>query len=156
MTKPKITVSKYLEQQLAVCGRSQRDVATDTGYTNPNIMTMFKNGSTKVPVNKIAPLAKALGVDPVHFIRLALSEYVPEMWDAIEDVLGKQNLLAEQDYALVGIVNEAASGVPIDWGITGNRKILSDAIVHIAQMEQAKAKASVERMDTLPPNSRNK
>lgn len=156
MTKQKITVSKYLEQQLAVCGRTQRDVAADTGYANPNIMTMFKTGATKIPISKVAPLAKALGIDPAYFIRFVLSEYVPEMWSAIEDVLGKQMLLAEQDYALIGLVNETAAGLPIDWDIADNRKILSDAINQITQMEQAKAQASVARINALPPNSRNK
>ena len=49
---------------------------------------MFKQGSTKVPVNKIGPLARILEVDAVWLLRRALREYSPDLWEALEDTLG--------------------------------------------------------------------
>ena len=48
MRAKKTNVATYLKQQLAMCGRSQRAIATDVGYENANVITMFKTGTTKV------------------------------------------------------------------------------------------------------------
>ena len=65
--KLKISVAEYLTQQIAVSGVSQKNLADQLGYDKPNIITMFKQGKTKVPLNKIAPIAKILGIDRVNF-----------------------------------------------------------------------------------------
>jgi hypothetical protein len=41
-----------------------------------------------VPVNRIAPLARILEVDPVWLLRRALREYSPDLWEALEATLG--------------------------------------------------------------------
>ena len=43
----KTTVAKYIERQLALCGRSQKEIATECGYSNANMITMFKTGDRK-------------------------------------------------------------------------------------------------------------
>ena len=76
-------------------GRLVHELAP-TGRRKPNIITMFKNGSTKIPMNRIGPLAKALAVDPAHLLRLAMSEYLPDTWDAIEDIMQSTVLTANE------------------------------------------------------------
>ena len=156
MVKSKISVAKYLEQQIAVCGRSQREIAAEIGYANPNIMTMFKTGATKIPVTKVGPLARALGVDPAFMLRLVMHEYMPEAWEAIEDIIGKDRLLTDQDRAIAAFVRDTAGATPVDISIEENRRALADAIKGIASRDQAKAVAAVSRIDALPKNARNK
>jgi transcriptional regulator with XRE-family HTH domain len=67
---------------------TQTEIATRLGYDRPNLITMFKQGSTKVPVNKIGPLARILEVDAVWLLRRALREYSPDLWEALEETLG--------------------------------------------------------------------
>lgn len=83
-----ITVAEYLTNQIGVCGKSQKDIAWETGYARPNIITMFKQGVTKVPVSAAPKLAKAIGSDPAFFLHLVLEEYHPDLLQTIEDTLG--------------------------------------------------------------------
>lgn len=156
MVKTAVTVAKYLEQQIAVCGKSQREISTEIGYANPNIMTMFKTGATKIPLTKVGPLAKALSVDPAFMLRLVINEYMPETWEAIEGILGKDNLMTDQDMSVAAVAREAAGGAPFDLSIAENRKTLGDAIKDIVARDEAKATASAKRMSSLPPNSRHR
>jgi hypothetical protein len=156
MAKSKISVAKYLEQQLAVCGKSQREISAEIGYANPNIMTMFKTGATKIPLTKVGALAKAIGADPAFMLRLVMGEYMPETWDAIEEIIGKDNLLTEQDKNIAALVRDTAGATPVDISIEENRKALSEAIQGIVARDQAKADAAVKRIDSLPKNARNR
>ena len=78
---------EYLEQQIAISGKAQKDIAFDIGY-QPNVITMLKQGRTKVPVTKIEALAKSLGIDSTNLLRMAMKEYQPDTWSAIESIVG--------------------------------------------------------------------
>ena len=80
-------VAEFLAQQITLSGKSQRDIASEVGYENANVITMMKQGLTKIPITKVGAFARALDVDPAYFLRLVLSEYMPETWAAIEDAL---------------------------------------------------------------------
>ena len=54
--------------------KSQIEIATEAGYVNPNILAMIKNGSTKLPLDRVAGLAKALDCDPRLLFKLALEQ----------------------------------------------------------------------------------
>jgi transcriptional regulator with XRE-family HTH domain len=90
-TPARSTIGAYLEKQLdALKGRkTQRDIARELGYTNPNIISMFKAGETKVPLEKIPALAKALHVDPGHLFRIAMEQYWPKLQATISEIFGR-------------------------------------------------------------------
>lgn len=90
------TVADFIADRLAECDKTQREVAAECGFETPNIITMFKNGSTKVPLNRIGPLAKAIGADPAHLLRLAMNEYFPDTWEAVENIMQSTVLTANE------------------------------------------------------------
>ena len=49
-----------------------------------------------MPLNRIGPLAKAIGADPAHLLRLVMQEYLPDTWEAIEDILQSTVLTANE------------------------------------------------------------
>lgn len=57
--------------------KSQKDIALAAGYTQPNIISMMKNGDSRVPLEKTWQLAKAFEVDAALFFRLALEQAFP-------------------------------------------------------------------------------
>lgn len=57
---------------------------------------MFKNGQTKLPINRIHLLAKALEIEPAYLLRIAMMEYMPEEWECIEDILQSSLLTANE------------------------------------------------------------
>ncbi|NQZ54154.1 MAG: hypothetical protein HRT93_07885 [Piscirickettsiaceae bacterium] len=97
-----VKLHEYIAKQLAVCGRTQKEISEEIGYTKPNIITMFKQNKTKVPINKIRPLAIALRVDPVNMLRIAMLEYMPETWEALEATLG--NVITENEMEMIEFI----------------------------------------------------
>ena len=83
-----------------------------------------------------------------------MNEYMPETWDAIESILGKENLLTEQDRELVRFFNEATEDQPIDLSNDENRRALKEALQATAARDRAKAGAAVARIAGLPGHSR--
>lgn len=96
----KPTVAEYLTAKIDASGKTQREIATEISYENPNIITMFKTGSTKLPLTTVGPMARALRVDPVYLLRLVMSEYMPETFDAVEHCLGT-TILTDNERALI-------------------------------------------------------
>jgi hypothetical protein len=99
-------VSEYITRQVALCGKPQTQIASEAGFDKPNIITMFKTGATKLPIPRVAVLAKALGVDPIFLLRLAMSEYQPDNWAAIESIL-TQPVLTENELEIIQLVRSA-------------------------------------------------
>jgi hypothetical protein len=97
----RFTVAEVLDQAIQDSAKTQKEIATEIGYDKPNIITMFKQGSTRLPLPKIGPMARALNLDPVSLLKLALLEYAPETWEAIEDVLGTPLVLTENETKLI-------------------------------------------------------
>lgn len=94
------TVAEFIADKLAECDKTQREIAEECGFDNPNIITMFKTGATKLPLNRIGPLAKAINVDPAHLLRLVMLEYAPDTWEAIENIM-QSTLLTANELELV-------------------------------------------------------
>lgn len=82
-----ITVAEFITNKVRESGKTQREIAIEAGFPSPNIITMFKTGDTKVPLERVGPLAKALEVDTAYLLRLVMTEYAPDTWDAIERTL---------------------------------------------------------------------
>ncbi len=84
-------IAKFLDKQIdSLKGiKTQRQIAAEIGYDKPNMISMFKRGEAKVPLDKIPQLAKALGVDAGHLFRLALEQYWPGEAKLILDIFGR-------------------------------------------------------------------
>lgn len=103
-------VAQFLKQALAASGKTQREIARELGYENSNVITMFKQGLTKVPLAKAGSMAKALGVDPVFFFKLLLNEYAPETLSAIEEFFDT-SFLTKNERALLESYRHATKGL---------------------------------------------
>lgn len=113
MSVSNITVAKYISQQLVMCGKSQIEVANEIGYSNPNVITMFKQGKTKLPIVKVKLLAKSLGVDPVFLLKLVMTEYMPDTWNVVSDILGG-SIITEPEERILGVIHQADGGLPVE------------------------------------------
>jgi hypothetical protein len=67
---------------------SQFEIAKKLGYTNANIVTMFKQGRTRVPLDKVTLIADILHQDKVKWLRLWFEAFEPNAAKSIEDHLG--------------------------------------------------------------------
>jgi hypothetical protein len=85
------SIARYLDKKIHELKgvKTQREIAQEVGYETPNIISMLKRGESKVPLNKIPLLSKALGVDPAHMFRLALEQYWPDRSEIIAKLFGR-------------------------------------------------------------------
>lgn len=152
MAKNKITVAEFVAQQLALSDLTQREVAERLGYDRPNFITMIKQGQSKLPINKAPLLAKTLGLDPAHFLRIVLQEYSPEIWAAIEEVYESRErpLLTADEAEIIKIVREEAPDVPLDMHNDRNRELVATTIRAIASNELKERDAIRRLIDSLP------
>lgn len=52
--------------------KSQAEIASETSFPNPNMISMVKSGAIRVPLDRVPALAEALQVDPARLLQLAL------------------------------------------------------------------------------------
>ena len=50
-TPPRTTVAQYITIDVNGSGKTQREIAQEAGFPNPNIISMFKTGATRLPLD---------------------------------------------------------------------------------------------------------
>ena len=66
---------------------SQTKIAHALGYENPNMITLFKTGRTRMPAEKVVPFAKALDQDPGPLLRHWFEAHMPGILTDVEHYL---------------------------------------------------------------------
>lgn len=79
-------MARYLTEAINRSSKTQLQIAQECGYPNPNIVTMIKQGRTKMPINKVKVMADALDLDSKLLLKLCFEEYQPGNWEAIEEI----------------------------------------------------------------------
>lgn len=118
--KNSVSVAAFLNQQIGFITqtgeKTQKDIAAELGYDKPNIITMFKQGVTSLPINKVLPMAKSLHADPGYLMRLALMEYMPEAYAAIEEVMGVDFTLTDNERELIKMLRTETKNADPSYG----------------------------------------
>jgi hypothetical protein len=69
--------------------KSQHDIAVEAGFIHVNMMSLIKAGATKVPLDRVPALARALETDDRLLFRLALQQAGGETTRvAVEEIFG--------------------------------------------------------------------
>ena len=103
--KPR-NVAEYISWQIQLCGKPQTEIAQQAGFDKPNVITMIKQGKTKVPLNKIGSMAKALEIDPVFFMRICLNEYLPDLAETIEKITN-QPIITNNELEFINVIRSS-------------------------------------------------
>jgi transcriptional regulator with XRE-family HTH domain len=92
-------VAAFVRQQLKIIGKSQCEIARQVGFEKPNVITMIKQGKTKLPLAKVGRMAKALDADPVFLLKLCMSTYHQDTWLYVEPML--ESALTEDEVSML-------------------------------------------------------
>ncbi len=69
--------------------KSQLQIAGEAGFPNPNMITMIKTGASKLALDRVPSMARALECDPAYLMRLALEQAVGDTAaQAIVEIFG--------------------------------------------------------------------
>lgn len=94
--------------------KTQRQIASEVGYDQPNIISMWKRGETKVPLRKIPALARSIGGDPTHMWRLALEQFdEPGVGQAVQEIFG--NIVSNNEAELVFHVRQLTNDADVSF-----------------------------------------
>jgi len=71
-------LAKYIERRVLELKsrKSQLQIASEAGFPNPNMVTMIKNGSSKLALDRVPSMARSLECDPAYLMGLALEQAV--------------------------------------------------------------------------------
>lgn len=94
--KKDMMVADFISDSIRKCGKTQRQITGEVGFLSLNMMTMLKQGLTKVPLHKVGPIAEALEVDPLYLFSLVMKEYYPETYDSLSPILQGLKLSEEE------------------------------------------------------------
>lgn len=94
-------MAKYVERRILELKpkKTQVEIAAAVGYTNPNMITMIKQGSSKVGLDRIPALARALECDPALLMRLALEQAIGRTAaEAVVEIFGDPVTMNERGW----------------------------------------------------------
>lgn len=71
-------LAKYIKHRVLELKpkKSQLQIANEAGFPNPNMVTMIKNGSSKLAMDRVPSMARALECDPAYLLRLSLEQAI--------------------------------------------------------------------------------
>jgi len=77
-TKPhaETRLAKFVAHRIADLHgtKTQAEIAAEAGFLNANVLSMIKSGSTKLALDRVPQLAKALECDPAFLLRLTMEQ----------------------------------------------------------------------------------
>lgn len=100
---------RYLEKRILELRprKTQLAIASEAGFVSPNMLAMIKSGATKLPLDRVAGLAKALECDPVMLFILALEQLDRNTTEqAIRQIFGA--LVTENEVAWLEEIRRAS------------------------------------------------
>ncbi len=113
-------VARFIAARIEATGQLQKDIAVKCGFEKPNIITMIKQGTTRLPLDKIGPMAIALGVDPVQLFKMCMEEYHPATWKAIAPLIG--SAISPDELILLTALRRSSGG-PLMSELSGESKL---------------------------------
>lgn len=115
------TVAQFIAAKIKESGKSQIEIAQACGWPKPNFVTMLKKGDSKLPLDKIGPMAKVLEVQPVYLYWLVMQEYYPETLDAIEHAI-RGVMLTDHEKEIIEVYRDLTHGrdAPVELHVLGD------------------------------------
>lgn len=68
--------------------KNQATIATEAGFQQPNMLAMIKAGSTKLPLERVPALARALECDPGHLFIMAVEQRDSALAATLQEIYG--------------------------------------------------------------------
>jgi hypothetical protein len=121
---PKSEIAKFLDKRIYDLRhrKSQRDIAREIGFANDNVITMLKSGRTKVPLDRVVSIARALETDARQLFILALmQDGLEKDRAAFEEIVGESVSANEREF--ISMLRKSSNGTDPKISVV-HRKIL--------------------------------
>lgn len=128
-------VARFIAERISASGQLQKDIAQKAGFESPNVVTMIKQGITKLPLERVGPLARALETDPLKLLHMCLEEYSPLTWSAIKPYL--QPVITEEERQLINALRQGAGAARLEALSEASRVHLQNFLDSVRNTEEA-------------------
>jgi transcriptional regulator with XRE-family HTH domain len=109
-TSHKSEIAKFLDKRIYELRsrKSQREIAREIGFANDNVISMLKSGRTKVPLDRVVSIAKALETNPRELFVMALTQDGNEKdRAAFQQIVGE---FSENEREIIGAIRKSSNG----------------------------------------------
>ena len=130
---PNMAIANYISEGIDdLAGRkSQKDIAKEAGYPAPNILSMLKQGQSKLALDRVLSLARALEKPPEELFRLVMNRIYPDPVDNPLMTIFRGVIPSQTEVEILDRVRKEIKG-PINLAANdGKLSEISDAIVAI-------------------------
>lgn len=103
-------LAKYLERRISDLRprKTQIEISNEAGFRSPNMLAMIKNGSTKLPLDRVVGLSKALECDAAMLFRMAVEQLAGDTSAmAIDTIFG--TIITENEADWIKTLREASN-----------------------------------------------
>ena len=103
------TLARFVRQRVLELKpkKSQREIASEAGFVNANMASLIKSGASKLPLDRVPAMARALECDPRRLLLLTLEQDGKESGlAAIEAILGA--VVTQNETTWIAAVREAS------------------------------------------------
>ena len=80
----KVSVSSFISFHLRASRKTHVEIAREVGFSSSNMLSIMKNGTMKIPLDRVPALVESLGISAQSLFVLCVEEYEPGLWRAIQ------------------------------------------------------------------------
>lgn len=119
-TGPGFALSDWFHRNLdRLTDMTNEEIAESMGYSRPNIISMWRTGRTKIPLDRLVDLSKILNVDLVILLPLWLEQYIDaEGYGEIKKA--QSRLVSEEEGKIIQILRDGMDN--LDYHLNSNMK----------------------------------
>lgn len=98
----------YLDRQITKLSarKTQADIARQAGFAQPTMMANLRNGSNRLPLDRVPGLAKALECDPAYLFGMAVEQHSKSLALVLEEIYGTH--VTRNEVAWLAAIREAS------------------------------------------------
>lgn len=101
LTGKSYQLAEWLNRHLdTLTSQTNEQLAAELGYSRPNIISMWRTGRTRIPLDRISKIAKILKVDPLYLLPMWLEQYADEDLSG-ELIRGQQRMASEDEFDIL-------------------------------------------------------
>ena len=129
-----LSVKEIMRLKMAEHGIKNVELQRELGFPTPNVISMMKGGTMRVPIQHAAKIATLFEIDKLAFLRKVVEENDPNLWDAMESAMGIGFSVTENETKVLHVLREELSGFDSDLFksdqfLTGLRGLLKDIVL---------------------------
>jgi len=83
------TLAEFISHHISRSHLSQREIAKLCGFVRPNVVSMIRTGDTRLPLDRLGAMARAIDIDPFELYCRFMEEYYSETWRELRPLISR-------------------------------------------------------------------